>query len=230
MILDNDYADLDMIRNIVIFIFNSLGNNDLLPIKPFESAELYNSQLNSYNEISAQGLKKIMKDISIIKEDFKLIDRDEKGIKTLEYTPCICVEIYTINVETNEIANGILDYQEEITYSIMFHRNDLQVDENICPHCNAKKLNSSSKCEYCGLMNNKWIIDSIKETKRRDFHKDYVEERRKYNQEEWNKLYKDLDNPRRTNAFGDRIGGFSGRWHRPRYRQYVSWWRHWRRS
>lgn len=150
MIKDDEYAILDDlddgIKEKVLKYFQFINDGDIEAIKPFVSNSLYENQVKKYEEMKNQGLKQVYKDIIIFDNNWDVIERDEKGLKTISYMPRISIEMYVINENTNEIVEGLVEFQEEIRYGIVLSRNDSYIE---------------------GEEGSLWIIDCVDELERK---------------------------------------------------------------
>ena len=198
MIKDSEYEELAelyaQIKDVIIEVFLALGSNNIESIKQFETEGLINEQQEMLNFYKNKNKQLVIKDVVILNYKWDILDRDDAGMNAVIFMPKLSIETYIVDNNTQEVVEGIKEYQEEIEYKIVLVRNDELVKDNKCSYCGAELESDTSICNYCGLENKraKWLITFIDENGRRNFLKEYNDANIKENRRLWREFGKEV--------------------------------------
>ena len=162
----------DKMKDIFLKIQKARNEHDLNTLTLLESPYLFEQDARKIKLLNLNGKKQVKKDIVIhyislreyyIKDGYEYIEVEIKAT----------LEDYIYQLTTNEVVEGIRDYNLTKKYQVVFKKTkkEEEVSEIVkCIACNANvETKALGKCEYCGtIAYNKeynWIIDRIEESR-----------------------------------------------------------------
>lgn len=143
--------------------WNKNNPDDLIYI---ESDLLYERDAAKMRRYISENKREIRKDIVVSNINICGYEETEES-KILKITLNANMERYVIDMTTNEIIDGIKDYQLDEKYLLVFGKRGERQQDTKCIGCGANIVfNSLGKCEYCGNYiyseEYDWVVNQIK--------------------------------------------------------------------